>query len=168
MEVGRSQTDVGEFTSRAYERLRSGEPGDTITREQMSAVVGRDVEPASEGYNNVRSAIMKCEREESIVWEWRRDLQAWLCLDDHQQRDSVVRRRKRHRRELRRTSHRIDIIDTSKLNPEERSSLQTTAIQVGMAKLALSKPMAHKIDQMENKTLRLPDIKALAGLLGGG
>lgn len=68
-------------TTRAMNRLVEGKPGDTITRDEMATIVGRDCTPGGKGYGNVGGAIRACERERGIVWRWSRPDNAWKCLN---------------------------------------------------------------------------------------
>lgn len=85
------RSGISIYTTRAFNRLAQGKPGDTITREEMGKVVGRDCAVGAKGYGNVCSAISKCEREHGIVWRWIRSLSAWKCLQDSEKVGETTR-----------------------------------------------------------------------------
>ena len=80
--VERFRSGVCLHTSRAFDVLSAGRPGDTITREEMADKTGRDCSPTGSGYGNVQSAIKMCEREKGIVWRWVKALNCWKCLTE--------------------------------------------------------------------------------------
>lgn len=71
-------------SARALSLFAKGKPGDTISVDKMTEVVGRDCSTKGKGRANVTTAIKACERDRGIVWRWSRDIQAWLCLDNKQ------------------------------------------------------------------------------------
>ena len=80
--VERFRHGLSIHTSRCLDLLAAGKPGDTITREAMSAHIGVECDPQSRGYAYVQSAIRRAEREKGVVWRWSRADAAYRCLDD--------------------------------------------------------------------------------------
>lgn len=72
---------MGIHSTRAFNKLVHGKPGDVVHPAEMTAIVGRDCGKNGRGRQNVRTAILACERH-GVIWRWMRPLQAWECQDD--------------------------------------------------------------------------------------
>ena len=74
-------------TSRLIERLKGGEPGDTVTDEELTAIVGNDTAPSGKAYKNLQSAV-RWVRRDGVVWSRVRGEGVLKCLQ-HRERTDV-------------------------------------------------------------------------------
>lgn len=108
------------YTSRAIERLKSGKPGDLITRDAMSAEIGRSCDPGAKGYGNVSSAIRHVEQNFAIVWRWSAADSAYRCLNDSERVAAAGGYINGSRKKLRRCVRVSKTVDVSKLDGDSK------------------------------------------------
>ena len=127
---------LGPHTALAIERLKKGEPGDTVQPYQMAEIIGRPCHHSDPGYGNVNTAIRHVEANHGIVWRWDRTLKAWRCLHDGEksavQRGELGSARRRARRALKVGA----TVDRDKLSTSDRLDHDVNMSTAGMVFLA--------------------------------
>lgn len=118
-------------TSRAVDKLSKGKHGDTITREQMTDVIGRECSPGTKGYGNVNAAIKHTITNHRVTWAWSRASQAWLCLDDAERVTLANVKRKNAARQARRGISVCQSVDETKLDDAEKHQFRCQSVLLG-------------------------------------
>lgn len=152
-------------TARAIERLKKGQPGDTVTRDEMAQVIGRDCATGTLGYGNVCSAIRHVLREYGIAWEWAKDLQAWKYLNDDERVTATEGQIHRGRR---RAKHGLQIaltVDSKNLTDERRQDHELNQAAAGMALLCASGAFRKRLKATGIAQLQEPDPAKLIELM---
>lgn len=156
---------MGIHSSRAVDYLKTGTPGDTVTREKMAEIIGRPCGVNSLGYGNVTSAIRHVEHQFRIVWRWCRDGKVWKCLDDSERvgvlQDDVRIARKRINRGIRAAS----TADVSKLSLERKRELGIAMAAAGVMSLCGGSSFAKRLEKIS--TPHEPDASKLIELMNG-
>lgn len=152
------------YTSRAIDTLKSGKIGDTITREQMQALIGRPVDPGTKGYGNVCSAIRHVRRTDAIHWEWDRSGKCWVRLSDEKTATSAKANNGRVRRMASKTLLIAACVDTSRLTSEQRRDLDLASAQAAMAHAATTSAMTKRLESSYKPGIEPPKIEDIAGL----
>lgn len=156
-------------TWKAVDVLSVGNPGDTFTREQMTAIIGRDCSLGSLGYGNVGSAIKYVLRFHGRVWDWQHDKQCWLCLNDTEivkvAGSYIPKAQRRTRKGLLVSACAV----TSRLAPEVRSEHQLNQVCLGLMAMAGGGPVRKKLACAieKNAALTVPDQSKLLELFRG-
>ena len=155
---------MGIHASRAVEALKAGKPGDTVTREQMTEIIGRSCHPSQLGYGNVNSAINRVEIDHGIVWRWDRGTKAWVCLDDTDKtgvlKDYIRIARKRVRRGIRVAG----TVDIAKLSTEQKQEHGLTLAAAGVMNLCSGTAFAKRLLTLDKP--REPEVGKLIELMG--
>lgn len=151
------------WTSKAIDAMKGGKPGDKITREQMTAILGRDCSVGQRGYGNVQSAINHVESTYSVAWKWSREQQAWICLDSSGKAIEAKHRGDSGARKIRRGLRIAATVDRSALGKDELATLDRTVIQLEMARVSMSSPMTKRIES--SGAVKPPDLDAMAKLM---
>jgi len=151
------------WTSRAIDALKSGKPGDKIDRQQMERLVGLPCHPQSRGYSSVNSAIKTVRRQFGLGWLWSRSEKAWVCLDASGNYRAAKAKTAEASRKVRTAQQFQAITDRSKLDDQERGDFDRNMIQVEMARLSMSSPMAKRLEQ--TGAVKPPDLDKLASLM---
>mgnify|MGYP002642052879 CR=1 FL=1 len=131
-ELGTFPGVMGPHSARAVERLKAGQPGDLVTRDEMALVIGRGCKTHELGYGNVNTAIRHTERHAGIVWRWDREAQAWRCLSDQHKIKVERDYTKQSRAKARRGMIVGGTVDQSKLTDDERREHQLNLSATGM------------------------------------
>jgi len=129
------RTGMCRHTASAVELFAGGKPGDTQTRDQLAAVIGRSVELNSLGYGNVLSAINHVERLKGVVWRWDRSSQVFRCLDSRQSLADSQQSLRRSVRAAKRSLRTASTIKVEELTDEERSQYRATSVQAELIRL---------------------------------
>ncbi len=161
---------VGPYTAAAIEKLKQGQPGDTITRHQMAIVVGLPCGTDERGYSHVLTAIKRTRKDHRVIWKWFRDLQSWKCLED---KDKEPAMRSDLRSARKRGKKALEIgttVDRSKLSDDERRDHTLTMTQAGMTYACNGSPLRNKLiaAHANGKQLQQPDPQKLVDLMDGG
>jgi len=107
-------------TSKAIDLLKTGKPGDMITRKEMAKAIDRDCATNTKGYGNVNTAIRRVEREFHIVWRWSRADRAWKCLGSADSVNEAKRHSESARKQARRSLTVSAAVKVSELTTEQR------------------------------------------------
>jgi len=159
---------IGPFTQRAIERLRLGRPGEVITDEEMSNVLGRDC-TAANGANNVRTAIRRVKLDHGVWWERIRGEGYWRCLDDREKVDSGERRVRLTARQARRIAAETTTIDVSRLDEQARLDFHLNQIQAGLMFTSGGSAMRKRLQKTKTiEQLRQPELPRLIDLMSNG
>lgn len=153
---------MGPHTGAAVERLKHGQPGDKVTRDEMAKVVGRDCRPGNAGYSNVASAINHCESL-GVVWEWSRAEQAYICLNEAAKVGTWQSYRQSARRRVRRGRRRLASVDRRKLNEQQRNELTTGLIIANMMLTTSSNAVCKRLHGASD--LKQPSARKLIELM---
>ena len=164
-QIGRFPGQMCQATASAVDRLKQGSSGNTLSREQMAAIIGRPCSPGSLGYGNVLSAIKHVEKNYGITWEWQRPLQAWLCLDDSGKVNTTKTRINRTRRLAKRAVCVAESIDLTNLNLEDRRDHGLNLAVAGMTLVCSSGAFRRRVAKLEGP--RPPVVGKLIELMGG-
>ena len=131
-ELGPFPGRLGPHTSAAIERLKTGQPGDTITPRQMMEIIGRRCERGSLGCGNVYSAMRHVRDNYHVTWAWDRGLKAWRCLTASE-RVSFQKGYVRRSRRSARTGLKIgETVDRKELTTEEARDHDLNRISLAM------------------------------------
>ena len=163
-ELGKFPGIMGPHTQRAVEKLKTGTPGDTITREQMTAVVGRDCSPNGMGYGNVNTAIRHTEKFHGICWRWDREDKAWRCLDDTQKTKVQRSYNQSSRRAARRGLVVGATVDMANLNDADKQEHNANMSAAGMIYLCGGGAFRKRLGNVTGK-LREPEPAQLIELM---
>lgn len=155
----------GIYTTRAIDFLKAGKPGDVVTREKMTNIIGRDCGLNSLGYGNVNSAIRICERDHKIVWRWDRNEKVWVCLDGSQAVDAGYSHRQRARKEVKRSLVVANSIDAGKLSDDKRRDLGVLKAAAGVMLLAGGTSFAKRLQAIGTNQPTEPDAARLIELM---
>ena len=164
-QVGPFVGQMGPHTARAIERLKTGKPGDTVTRDEMAQVIGRDCSNGSNGGGNVRTAIKRVLREYGIYWEWVKGIQAWRCQDDDEKVTAEEGKIRRSRRQAKGSLQIGVTIDSEKLTPERRRDHQLNQAAAGMGFLCQGGAFRKKLTASGFAQLQEPDPTKLIELM---
>jgi hypothetical protein len=161
--------DIGPFpgklcygTQKAIERLKQGEVGDAITRNEMSRIIERPCDTGTKGYGNVQSAIKHVESNFQIVWRWDKGRQAWVRLNDSQ---CVGESRGLLHAARRRTKRSVNVakaVAVAKLTEDERRQHSINLAVSGMVLGGTSSHFRKKLS--DHQSLSEPDTQKLLGL----
>jgi hypothetical protein len=135
-------TELGPFvgkmchsTAKAVEKLKTGNQGDRINRDQMAAIIDRPCGNGQLGAGNVRSAINHVEKNYNITWEWSRADQAWICLNDPEKVTVTRSRIRKTRNAAKRAVQVARGVDVLQLDREQR---REHTVNVTLAQMALT------------------------------
>jgi len=123
-------------TSLAVDVLKEGKPGDTKTREELAAIIGRNVEHGSLGYGNVLSAIRHVERCHGIVWRWDATSKLYRCLTSSQAVVDAQQSLKRSGKFAKKALLTNSTVRIEELSTEELAQYRATSIQAELSKLS--------------------------------
>ncbi len=146
---GRFPGVMCQATASAVDRLKQGGPGDSLTRAQMEAIIGRPCGPQTPGYGNVREAIKHVEANYGVAWEWQRPLQAWVCLDDVGKVNATKTRIRRAQSAAKRAVRVAGAVDVRNLKADERRSHTLNLAMAGMTLLASSGAFRQRLNQLD-------------------
>jgi len=164
-EIGRFPGQMCQATAICVNRLKEGSSGNTLSREQMAAIIGRPCSPGSLGYGNVLTAIKHVETNFGVTWEWKRPLQAWLCLDDSGKVSTTKTRINRARRVAKRAVCIAESVDPSNLNLEDKRDHGLNLAVAGMTLVCSSGAFRRRVAKLEGP--RPPVVGKLIELMGG-
>jgi hypothetical protein len=133
------------YTSRAIERMKTGQHGDTITPEEMAEIIGRRCRSNEPGYPNVASAIKHVESNHGIVWRWNKGEQVWRCLNDSEKVACTGGYLKEARRKIRRGGRVSRTVDEAKLSAEELVEHRLKVATIGTVLLFTDQRTAKKL-----------------------
>ncbi len=156
-ELGKFPGVMGPHTHRAVEKLKTGRPGDLLTRDEMATVVGRDCAVGSLGYGNVNSAIRHVEKYHGICWRWDREAQAWRCLNDVEKTKVQRACNQSSRRAARRGIVVGTTVDTSLLDEGARQEHNLNMSAAGMIYLCGGGAFRKRMEKIGVGQLREPD-----------
>jgi hypothetical protein len=156
---------MGPHTAKAVERLKTGQPGDALTRAQMADVIGRSCELHSNGYGNVNSAINHVEREHGVIWRWDKGLQAWKCLHDHEKVGDASGKIKRSRKLAKRAIRVAAHTDASKLSDDQRREHNLNTAQAGLLYLFGGGPFRKRLKQAALPNTHEPEVGKVIELM---
>lgn len=125
-------------TAAAVEVFKEGKPADTKTREEMAAIIGRDVDIGSLGYGNVMSAIRHVERLFGIVWRWDKSSQCFRCLNSSQAVADAQQSLRRSGKFARKALLTSSTVKVEELTEEERGQYRATCIQAELTRLSVN------------------------------
>ncbi len=164
-EVGRFPGQMCQATAACVDRLKEGSWGNTLSREQMAAIIGRPCSPGSLGYGNVLTAIKHVLDQYQVAWEWQRPTQVWLCLDDSGKVNLTTKKIKGTRRAARRAAKVVESIDPSQLNLEDKRDHALNLSVTGMVSLCVSGAFRRRVAKLEGP--RPLVVGKLIELMGG-
>jgi len=119
--------------------MKQGKPGDTIDRQQMGEIIGRQIPSmTSPGAGNVRTAIRRLADAGGPYWLWDTHIQAWRCVTEGDFLDETRREQKCLTRRQRRKLRQLVAMDRSKMDSTRRLDHQLLQIQFAMASESLS------------------------------
>lgn len=122
-------------TIKAIERLKTGTPGDTIDRSEMTNVIGRQCNQGSNGEANVRSAIQAVLREHNICWAWSKSDQAWRCLNDSEKVSLMATHRNKARKQSTKGLRVAVAVEQQNLKPDEKLTHGAMVAQFGVMQI---------------------------------
>lgn len=143
-----------------YERLRKLAPGDNVTYEELSSVIGRDVQNSAR--SNLASARRMCENEDRIVTAAvtnvgiKRLLSSEIPATAEAVRAHVGRMTRRGIRKL-------GAVDLSELTPEQKIKHSTETAHLGALAAFSSSKASRRIE--EKVSTNKGDVLALAHTL---
>lgn len=105
------------------ERLKIGKPGDTVTYEELAAVIGRSVKSSTPGYAPLSRARWNCIREHQVVWEPLADHTGLKCINDAELLAQGSHALTHIRRKARRANVKLSAAKPDKLTNDERVTL---------------------------------------------
>jgi len=159
---------LSSFTQRAIERLRKGDPGDRITTEEMSQIVGRDCAEGN-GAANVRTAIRHVRREYRVWWERVRGEGCWQCLGDADKVTSQNRAVRLMARRARLHARESIAISPEKLDASSRVDFYLNQIQFGLMLTGGSSGLRKKLTESKMiEDMRQPELPKLIDLMSNG
>jgi len=119
-------------TTAAMDRLTKGQPGDTITEQEMAAIISEPCGAMTSGYGVVTRAIRYTRRDANVVWQRDRAIPGWRCLDDGERIKYVRQSGAKRIGRLARKNLEILAADSSKLNAEQKRDQQILQVTHGM------------------------------------
>lgn len=125
-------------TAAAVELFKSGEPGQTKTREEIAKIIGREVAHATLGYGNVMSAIRHVERLFGRVWRWDKTEQVFRCLNSSQAVADAQQSLRRSGKFARKALLTSSTVKVEELTEEERGQYRATCIQAELTRLSVN------------------------------
>ncbi len=164
-QVERSYGSLSFETSRAYNRLKSGKPGDQITRGEMSEVVGRDCSSRGPGYRNVAAAINRVMNEFAIHWKWCRDAKAWVCQGDSGKLITSRSHLSSAGRKIRKGLRVVATVDPANLSAEERKDYVLTSTVASTLDLFSGASFRKKLDKTGADKFMQPDAQKVLELM---
>lgn len=138
-------SQMSAFTARAIERLKAGKPGDTLSRDEMTEVIGRRCDTGSPGYANVSTAIRHVQNNFGIVWAWNTGEKVWRCLNAAERVGLSGHHQKKAAKSVRRSIRVIETVDESQLTEDERKKFRGQAQVAAIANLMLTANAVKKI-----------------------
>ncbi len=150
--IGRVPGTMGQYTAAAAERLKQGSPGNTLSREQMAAIIGRECGTGTLGYGNVLSAIRHVETTFGVVWQWDRGTKCWRCLDDAGKVDTTKSRIDRSRRAARCAVRVAGTVDVRNLNREAQRDHVLNCAAASMTLLCSGGKFRNRIAKLDVPT----------------
>ena len=136
------------WANRAREAMLTGKPGDLITLNQMSQIVGRNCHSGFTGYGNVQSAIRNLLRTTGAVWRWSKELQGWKCLEPNETASYSSETMGAARRRARKAIKIGMVCDRAKLNSDQLRGLDLTLAQASLMDVAGGASVRKKLDQL--------------------
>lgn len=140
------------YTQNAINRMKDGAPGDTITLEQMTELVGRDCSFTGKGRPNVDSAIRHVEANHNIVWRWDRNVKAWRCLRPGDRVTHVDHENHITRRRMTRNLRIAVGTDRKGLTKDEQTQLNTVTAVAGLIAMASGGQFRKLVNEVAEKT----------------
>lgn len=129
--IARSPHGYAPETGILIERLSTGNPGDIVTDEELSRMIGRDTRPDGDGYTYLLSAIRYVCRNHGVVWSRRRGEHLLVCQDSA----GALTLAQSGVQHIRRAAIRsLDVLATVKhneLTAEQRVAHRATLLQIG-------------------------------------
>lgn len=122
------------YTNKLIERLRGGKPGDVLTDADLEAVAGFGCAVGQRCNSNLMTAIRYCEGE-GIIWRRQRGQKSIACQRAAEVVEQAVADLRTVHRQVKRTSRRLIMTDTSELSSADKirhSSLLTQAGTLAM------------------------------------
>ena len=122
---------VGPVAAQLIDKLKGGEPGDTLTDIELKEVCGHDTRPKGKGYSSLGTAIRFCIREHGILWSRIRGANAIKCLDPERKIEFVAATNKHVARVTRRGVNILGSIEVKELPEEKRPDYFAALAQTG-------------------------------------
>jgi hypothetical protein len=127
------------------DRLKQGKPGDILTDEQLTALIGVSTKPGCKGYAFLSTAIKRCLNEHKVVWKRTRGAWCIKCLIP----DEIMLTAKDNSKKIHRISNRsirmIDTVDPATMPAEKRGEYFARSAQFGTLKLFSEKSTHEKL-----------------------
>lgn len=132
-------------TNKLIQRLKDGMPGDIVTDDEMSDLIGKSTQPGGAGYNYLQSAMRYCLHQ-GVRWERMRKQRAIKCLDSSETLKHGERGIKLLGRAARRETRKIGTVKRAELSQEESKRFGVVSSQLQTLTYMSSKPAAKRLD----------------------
>lgn len=119
---------LGVTAAALVEALRTGQPGDTYTDEQLQEICGKATGAGEPGYGALCSAINHVRNNNGRVWQRIRSAGAIRCLDADETVVNVGSDMRSLRTRARRAASKLQTVDTAKIKDPEN---KTKALVLG-------------------------------------
>lgn len=144
------------------DRMRSGQPGDVITAEEMARIVQKPCRNSRDAaWQVVAREIRYLERQFSVFWRWDGELKQWHCLRDEEKPDDCDRRIKTIRRQARRNVLVAQSADFAKLNKQQQTQLGVTLLVSGAVEIITRGASVKKLTQVCDGAVHIPTEQTL-------
>lgn len=137
-------------TTLIFRRLAKMAPGEVVTYDELSALIGQDVRGVR-GY--ITSAMNRARNEYRLVFENVSEV-GFKCLDDEGKALKVQKRNSRISSITRRGFQELSTVDYDKLNPTARNIHDREMMRLGVQRLFSSNRSMEKIEQAAQQTQR--------------
>lgn len=154
-------------TAAAVERLKRGQPGETVTELEMAGVIDQTCGPGSAGYCVVYRATRHVLREYHVAWVRDRTIPGWRCLDGAERVGAVRESGTKRVRRLARKHIQLLAVPSGGLSPEDQRDQQILQVTHGMIYMATTGKFRKQITGQvaEWEKLRKPEPPALIALM---
>lgn len=146
----------------AYKKLKAGNPGDTITINQLRDVMDAATLDRDILVNIIWRVRRQLQRENSAWWDLNDGV--YLCLTPQQAVPAMQRERQSLSRKAKRTLERASCVDAAKLNSEERRQFDLSVSQAAMARMVTSRQMEKRL--IDSPSVEPPKLSDIASLFG--
>ncbi len=140
---------LGSASTKAVLRLKELSVGQTVSADEMSALLTLDCGVDGPGRPAVRKAISHLLATDRINIAWDAKIKVWKRTNDSETVIQTFSDVKRARRCTKRGLQRVACVTTSNLDDSEQAEYRATATQLALAHIGLSDETREKIPQGE-------------------
>lgn len=144
-------------TAAIIERIKTGRPGDIITDEELTKLIGKPTRPGGKGYGNLMSAIGRCIREYRILWQRIREGGCIECVSNSGKVLVAKAKRKQMYRKAKQSLVVTASIDLDGLSDDEKRRCLVESATAGTVIMMTKNATFKKLEARNvNNSLDLP------------